>query len=463
MARIFRQRYTKSTPDDRKVTKTSRKWYIEFRDAEGIRRRVPGYTDKPATQQLAAELERRAAQEQSGLVDRFAEHRKRPLTEHVDDFHEALAAKGTTEKHADLVTGRVRRALEGCRFTFWPDLSASKAQAYVAELRNGGVSVQTCNFYLQAIKQFCRWMERDGRAPDNPLTYLQGGNVRTDRRHDRRAFADDALRTLLETTRNGPTRSGMTGPERALLYQLAVETGLRRSELLSLTLGSFNLSTDPPSVMVDACYSKRRRADTLPLAHSTKQMLARWRDETGWADAAHLLFATIRSRDKTAKMLRADLADARIAYRDESGRVLDFHAFRHTFITNLARGGVHPKVAQQLARHSTITLTMDRYSHTVIGDLADGLDALPDLSPNKPDRERQRMTGTCDIAPKRLPTCLPKSLPICLPTRAASQTPPVAAQRTKAANESGVSHQETPVNQGASCTSAHRVAPHSTA
>ena len=30
---------------------------------------------------------------------------------------------------------------------------------------------------------------------------------------------------------------------------------------------------------------------------------------------------------------------------------------RRTFISNLARGGVHPKVAQQLARYSTITLT----------------------------------------------------------------------------------------------------------
>ncbi len=78
----------------------------------------------------------------------------------------------------------------------------------------------------------------------------------------------------------------------------------------------------------------------------------------------------------------------------------DFHSLRHTFISSLARGGVHPKIAQQLARHSTITLTMDRYSHTVIGELWDGLAVLPDLSPIKPERERQRATGTRDIAPK---------------------------------------------------------------
>ena len=95
-------------------------------------------------------------------------------------------------------------------------------------------------------------------------------------------------------------------------------------------------------------------------------------------------------------MLRTDLSDVGIEYRDGAGRVLDFHAFRHTFITNLARGGVfYPKVAQQLARHSTITLTMDRYSHTAIGEAAAALSALPDLS-SSPDRQRQRATGTYD-------------------------------------------------------------------
>ena len=57
---------------------------------------------------------------------------------------------------------------------------------------------------------------------------------------------------------------------------------------------------------------------------------------------------------------------------DDAGRVADFHSLRHTFISNLAASGVHPKVAQQLARHSTITLTMDRYSHLGLIDMTAG-------------------------------------------------------------------------------------------
>jgi integrase len=76
-------------------------------------------------------------------------------------------------------------------------------------------------------------------------------------------------------------------------------------------------------------------------------------------------------------MLRADLDIAGIAYVDEAGRVFDFHAFRHTFITGLTRAGVHPKETQTLARHSTIGLTMDRYTHLGIVDAAQAAERLP--------------------------------------------------------------------------------------
>jgi integrase len=61
-------------------------------------------------------------------------------------------------------------------------------------------------------------------------------------------------------------------------------------------------------------------------------------------------------------MLKLDLAAADIPFKSPAGR-FDFHALRHSYITHLARLGVHPKHAQQLARHSTITLTMQAYTH----------------------------------------------------------------------------------------------------
>lgn len=134
---------------------------------------------------------RGAEHTQSGLRDRFVEHRKRPLVEHLADWRAALAAKGNTGKRADLMRQRVQRLFDDCRFEHWPDLSASRVAERLAELRQptdkrAGLSIQSTNYYLQAAKQFCRWMVLDLRAPESPLAHLQRGNAGTDRPRSRK-------------------------------------------------------------------------------------------------------------------------------------------------------------------------------------------------------------------------------------------------------------------------------------
>lgn len=46
---------------------------------------------------------------------------------------------------------------------------------------------------------------------------------------------------------------------RAMAYRVALGTGFRVNELRSLTVASFDLDTDTPTVTVDAVHSKRRR------------------------------------------------------------------------------------------------------------------------------------------------------------------------------------------------------------
>ncbi len=416
---LYRPTVTKKRKDGTKYTVKSRTYWGSFRHpvTDTTVRMSLKTRDKAAAQTLLRHAERRAALEHAGLVSPFEEHEKRPLNEHVDEYERHLCNSGATKHHIETVVPRVRKVLDGCGLMFWPDLSGSRVQGFIAQLRTDGRSIQTCNFYLQAVQQFCRWMVRDGRASDSPLAHLRGNNVRVDRRHDRRAFTHDELRALLEWTRTRPTRYNMTGPERALLYGLAVETGLRAGEIRSLTTRSFSLESEPPTVTVKAAYSKHRREDVQPLRPEFAHVMAEYLHDR---DADAPIFNV---PEKTAKMLRADLADARsawiddagtdekerkrrekssfLAYKDETERYIDFHALRHTFITNLARGGVHPKQAQDLARHSDINLTMSRYSHTVIADRAAALEALPDLTTG-PEREQRRATGTYDTRPESL-------------------------------------------------------------
>src|SRR5262249_28678826 len=156
----------------------------------------------------------------------------------------------------------------------------------------------------------------------------------------------------------------LTGPDREMLYLVSVYTGLRASELASLTPAAFALDTAPATLTVGAAYAKHRREDVVPL-HS--ELVGRLRPWLAGKCPGRPVWPGKWARDKQAGvMLKTDLATARaawlaeagpadrerreqspfLAYRDADGRVADFHALRHTFITRLVKSGVRPKEAQ---------------------------------------------------------------------------------------------------------------------
>ncbi len=395
--------------------KQSRKWYVEFRDQRETIRRLAAFTSKSASAELGRKLEQLVAYHRATAgqldpelqqwvndlprsvwaklveIDLISGERAAAtqlLSDHLEDWKQALTAKGTGKRQVDQVTQRARVVMTECRARHYADLTPQTVEACLYQLRTGeaDLSPQTSNAYLAAIKQFCRWMQANGRASELPLAHLKPLNTQVDRRHDRRALTEAELEQLLTATAAGPVRHGrkragkltwrMTGAERALLYRLAVETGFRANELRSLTLTSLALQADPPTVTVAAGYSKRRRQDTQPLRPDTAKLLA---DQFADHPADAPLFQLPR-RENLARLFRQDLEAAGVPYQDAAGLFADFHALRHSFITRLAKAGVHPKTAQALARHSTITLTMDRYAHSDDAEQVAALDALPELA-----------------------------------------------------------------------------------
>ncbi len=92
-------------------------------------------------------------------------------------------------------------------------------------------------------------------------------------------------------------------------------------------------------------------------------------------------------------MLAIDLEAAGIATETDSG-VVDVHALRGTYITHLVNSGASVKACQTLARHSTPVLTIGVYAKTSLHDLTGAVEALPDLTPSEPAREREFMQAT---------------------------------------------------------------------
>ena len=232
--------------------------------------------------------------------------------------------------------------------------------------------------------------------PDNPLAYLSGLNVKTDRRHDRRALTVEELETLIKTTNTGKTHHKLTGKGRAMLYLLAVNTGLRASEIASLTWQSLKLDTPAPTLTVLAAFSKHRRDDILPLRASLAEQFKLWCTERN-ESSVQKVFPNFNKREG-AEMFRDDLKVVGIPYTDEAGRFADLHCLRHSFITNLRN--VPSRVAQALARHGSSAMT-DRYTHIGLYDERAALDSLPELPSLDSDKSENKAvalkTGTDNV------------------------------------------------------------------
>ena len=188
--------------------------------------------------------------------------------------------------------------------------------------------------------------------------------------------------------------------DRAMLYRLAAGTGLRSSELASVTPKSFELTDDESVVNVVAAYSKRRRDDQQPMSEELAALYAIWLKDKPRGTRVFNMPPVY----EVAEMLRKDLTAARAAWlardhgpdrekREKSdflrtpnveGHLLDFHALRHCYISWLVNSGAPVSVCQELARHSTPMLTLGVYTHVQLADRSKALKSLP--MPALPER-----------------------------------------------------------------------------
>ncbi len=403
------------------MVQESRKWHVEIRLPDETRRQIPAFTDRRASAELGRRMEQLAALRAMdtppdrglllwldtvpgpmlkrlaalGLVEVERVASAKPLVEHIEDYRLALVARGDTDKHARQQAARVRRICGGCGVRRWGELKAGRVEAWMAErVDSGAFGVRTANHYQRALHGFGGWMVLEGRGHENPAARV--GRRKGDPLRVRRALTLPEQRALVAAAESsGEVACGMDGPSRGLLYRLALTTGLRWGELGSLRARSFDLGGMPPTVTVVGAYTKNRKTATLPLRPDVAALVARVLRR---ALPEAVLFPNKR-KDKGATMLRVDLAAAGIAYQDAQGRVVDFHALRHTFITALCRSGVHPKTAQTLARHSSITLTMDVYTQPAALETgAEAVGRLPGLEADagkaREEEGRLRATGT---------------------------------------------------------------------
>lgn len=336
------------------LTKIGRFYYVQYYDHAGKKKKVKGYSDKVATQQLANRIENEKTAIKRGDVDPIQqiekERRALPLEDHIRAYETHLTAKGNTDNHVSYVIKDIRRCVEFTGIASAVHLERSMIDQWVIALEKPkakgkpGDAPKTINRRVASVQQFLRWMHDRGAV----TKYVLAGYPRRQTKgHERRIYrhllADEA-QTLIAKAPD---------PERRDIYRFALLTGFRRAEIASMTPASFNFAKRTVTVRANDAKNKNRH-QTIPLHQGLVESL---RSRCNGKADDQPIFA-VPSKLEAASLLRADCKAIGIDPKNVS-----FHGLRHTFITRMAEQNVHPKILQDLARHSTLETTLRYYTH----------------------------------------------------------------------------------------------------
>ena len=342
-------------------------WYSNW---QGKRTYFTGTSNKTETRRMAERFEDEHRQVRLGYrppPTSAAKHRSRPIQEVFDEYihwGEAQGGRGGkpwSSHHLRHVRAQIMKWKTWLGLEFLADVEGilPRAEEQLRQLQDQGLKGATVNDYAVALKAFCNWCAQRGYLDDNPLAALAPFDCTP--HAVRRAMTAEEIGKLLS----------VSSPERCLLYEVAFLSGLRVNELRSLT--PVNVDAERCGLKLDAAWTKNGKPGFQPLSPSLVRRLLEFA-ASGVADQLYeTSFSTSHAKGKPPKgrllyvptvptrWLYEDLERAEIPRHTSSGKV-DFHAARTAYINLLMEDeGLTLKDFQELARHSTATLTMDVY------------------------------------------------------------------------------------------------------
>ncbi|MFO0889334.1 MAG: tyrosine-type recombinase/integrase [Isosphaeraceae bacterium] len=366
-------------------------WYIRYRTPDGKSTEHKASTDKSVAKSMQRDLDAKLQRIKMGLLDpreaSAMEAEGRPVAEHVQNYLAHLTARGNTPESVDGVRRRLTWLLEETKISRLSQIRPSLAQSALKTLKDAHKPDRTLFHYAAAWKAFTRWLKKDRRAQEDLLADLDRPTVLEERKRD--TLTPEQSVKLVQATRSGPVRRGMTGEDRSWLYVLAMTTGFRRGELQALTPESLSLEGPIPTVALPGSATKNGKPALQPLPAHLATALKDW---LFGRPPAPPLFPADRN---SAVMIRADLRAAGIPSNPYT-----FHSLRHSYVSRITDAGATVKDSMELARHSDPDLTFNRYSHARLESLAAVVNRLPTL-----------MAGSCGqaIPYANLPTVCPPS------------------------------------------------------
>lgn len=217
------------------------------------------------------------------------------------------------------------------------DINESRVLAFLDYLEHErGNSISTRNLRLAAIKTAVAFSSH--RLPEHLHTIARVQAIPTKKkpRYEVAYLTEEELQALLDAI----TTSNWIGRRDKAMFTLAAQTGLRVSELASLTISSLHLT---PGAAYVSCTGKGRKNRTTPLTTATTFLLRTYITERG-ARSGQALFpnpdGNALSTDAISKRLAVHLQQASNTFPALTAKQVTVHTLRHTAAMRFLHAGV---------------------------------------------------------------------------------------------------------------------------
>jgi integrase len=428
----------------------SRNWYARFRDENSQVQEVnTQQSDKSKANTIAhnyfLRLERIrlgiATEEEFDSKDKLAT----PITQVVEEFLAASEGKGNSDRYTDDQLRLLERLFIETKVKLLSDIDSSRMVEWMNNAAKKKLSAKTINSYVKQAKQLTKYCLKTGYLTRDPLQYVEYRRAPNDQQEKRRAFKPEEFWKLIDATfkrpiaefgretRHKPGKSAqrrrdtwtkdkltpgnfeacfergkerlkgnpelleklqIDGRERQLMYKIFAYTGMRLNELRSIRLSDIQEHNKQMFIVLRAQYAKNRKSFPFTIPSFLE---AEFRD---WIEYRKSEFPKSKRKgrnanlftvpDQLVRILDKDLVAAGIPKKDDRGRAVNVHAFRHTYCTWLQATGVSPRIVQELMRHSSPELTANTYTHADQLDLGGSIEKLPNHSaPKVPPKSKE--------------------------------------------------------------------------
>jgi len=232
--------------------------------------------------------------------------------------------------------------------------------AYLSDRVGGGAKPRTTARMVSSMRRFYRYLIREGQLQEDP-------SVRIDTPRIGRPLPDSLSESEVETLLDAPDESDTLGIRDRAMLELLYASGLRVSELVSMTTDQANLTQG-----VVRLIGKGNKERLVPLGEEAVDWLQYYLDESRPDLAAGAvskqLFITRRGRGMTRQAFWYRIRH--YAVKSGINKPLSPHTLRHAFATHLLNHGADLRVVQMLLGHSDLSTTQI-YTHVARERLKD--------------------------------------------------------------------------------------------